>query len=134
MFIHPLGKIAGIADSYVAGCSWRPYREARSPYQSVVEIILSKVREGLFDATAARVFLDCLSLFPVGSYVQLSSNVNAKVLRSNRGQHTRPVVVPLTDDGAETDQELDLSKTEDLRVIAALDGPGDSVESTKKAG
>ena len=134
MFIHPLGKIAGIADSYVAGCSWRPYREARSPYESVVEIILSKVREGLFDATAARAFLDCVSLFPVGSYVQLSNNVNAKVLRSNRGQHTCPVVVPLTDDGAETGQELDLSKMDNLRVVAALDGPDDSEEGSKKAG
>ena len=134
MFIQPLGKIAGIADSYAAGCGWRPYRDARSPYQSIVEVILSKVRDGLFDVTAARAFLDSLSLFPVGSYVQLSSNVNAKVLRSNRGQHTRPVVVPLTDDAAETDQELDLSKTEDLRVIATLYGPDDSVEGTKKAG
>ena len=49
MFIHPLAKIAGIADSYVAGCSWQPHRAARLPYRSMLEVIAAKVREGLFD-------------------------------------------------------------------------------------
>lgn len=119
-YIHPLARVAAVADSYAAGCGWRPYRAPLRPYDSMVEIILKDTRSGRFDADVVRGFLDCLSLFPVGSEVNLSDARTARVLRSNAGQHTRPVVLPVgADDSA---AELDLAVDETIQIVEALGG------------
>ena len=63
-----------------------------------------------------------MSAFPVGSYVELSDEREAKVMRSNGlRQYRRPVVVPLNADGTESDEELDLTKTKSIQIVKALD-------------
>ncbi len=119
MFVHPFARIIAVADTYTALTSSRPYREVFSPYQAVL-VILDEVRNGRLDRMAVRAFLDCVSLFPVGSHVQLSDGNRAKVIRSNHAQHTRPVVIPLNSDGSESDELLDLSKTDTCRVVSAM--------------
>jgi len=118
MFIHPFARIIAVADTYTALTCHRPYRKVLSPYEAVL-VLLNEVKQGRLDRMAVRAFLDCVSLFPVGSYVQLSDGSKAMVIRSNDTQHTRPVVVPLNSDGSETDVMLDLSKTDSCKVVSA---------------
>ena len=125
MYIHPLARIASVVDTYVASTSWRPHRGANSPYESMVRILVD-IRQGQFDRSVIRALLDCTSLFPVGSYVRLSDNRKARVLRSNGGQHTRPVVVPLRPDGSESDEAVDLIKSDHIRVEENLNDPWDA--------
>ena len=87
-----------------------------------MEVLLRQTHSGRFDTQIVRNFLDCMSLFPIGSYVRLSNGRTARVLRSNPGLHTKPSVVLLNPDGSESDLELDLAKTQDLHVIQALRG------------
>lgn len=106
MFLHPLAKITGMANAHVAWSSWRPHCEPNSPCRSVMKI-LTDVPKGTVDSSVIRAFLDCTSLFLLGSHVRLSNNVTAKVLWANRDHHARLVVVPLTTDDTEFDKELD---------------------------
>ena len=119
MFIHPLARVVGIADTFAAMTCLRPHRRRRvSPYQAMVTILRDRAR---LDRGATRAFLDCISLFPIGSYVELNDGRTARVLRSNGAEHTRPVVVPLAGDGLETDEELDLSQDTTLQIVAEMD-------------
>ncbi len=120
--IHPLARVAAVADTYVAWCSWRPHRAALTPYRSIVKL-LAEIREQRFDPDIVRALLDCVALCPVGSYVKLSNGQTARVMRSNGTQHTRPIVVPLREDGAESDQVFDLARDEWIRIVAAVEGP-----------
>ena len=79
-----------------------------------------------FDRDIVRALLDCVALCPVGSYVKLSNGKTARVLRSNGAEHTRPIVVPLREDGTESDQVFDLSKDDWIRIVAAVDGPDEA--------
>lgn len=116
--IHPYAKLVGAADAYVAISSNRPYRGAATPYKAM-ETVLREAGRSLFDREVFRSLLDCLSLFPIGSYVRLSSGDMAKVIRANPGMHTRPVVLIVDDDGTAMDTELDLSRTPQIQVIEA---------------
>jgi HD-GYP domain-containing protein (c-di-GMP phosphodiesterase class II) len=117
--IHPLSRIAAVADTFTAMVVDRPYRRALSPYEAVTRL-LYQGRDGLYDRTVLRALLNVTSLFPVGSYVELSDGSLAKVLRANGMDHTRPVVVPLSEDGRASGDELDLSKARGVRVARAL--------------
>ena len=121
--IHPLARLAAIADTYAAITAHRPHRTARGPYEAM-EILLRETSRDRFDRQVMRSFLDCISLFPIGSQVRLSDGQFAKVLRANPGLHTKPAVVPLQGDGTESGTELDLSCQHDVVVIQAL-GDGD---------
>jgi len=120
LFTHPLSRIAAVTDAYVRWNSWRPHRPAISPYRSMCRI-LEEAPKGRFDRRIVRAFIDCLSLFPIGSLVLLSDDTPARVMRSNMAEHTRPVVLLLSPDGAETDEEVDLSSTEALRIVGEWD-------------
>jgi len=124
MFIHPMARIIGIADTYAAMTCLRPHRRRRlSPYEAMVAVLEEKWQ---LDRQVTRAFVDCMSLFPIGSRVRLSDGRLARVLRSNGVAHTRPVVVLLADDGSETDKELDLSRDEGISVAAALNDVGEA--------
>ncbi len=122
MFIHPLARVIAVADTYAAVTCSRPHRAGTIPYEAIV-ILLHEVKSGRLDRGAVRAFLDCLSLFPVGSYVKLSTGQVARVVRGNGSLHTRPIVIPLNTDGSETDTLLDLAKVDSVKIVAALEGP-----------
>ena len=70
--IHPLAKIAAVADAYVALISPRPHRPALLPYYAIKKM-LEDVADRLFDSTAVRALLYTISLFPLGSFVELNN-------------------------------------------------------------
>lgn len=117
--IHPLAHALHAADIYAAMTNPRPFRKAHSPYDTVV-YLLNLAREGKIDKAVARAFIDCVSLFPVGSYVRLSDGTAGKVIRANGAAHTKPCVIPLNSDGSETDCLIDLLKDKGLQITAAL--------------
>ena len=51
--IHPLAKIASVADAYVALVSPRPHRPAMLPYHAIAKM-LADVKAGLYDSTVVR--------------------------------------------------------------------------------
>lgn len=117
--IHPYARLVATSDAYSALNSHRPHRNARTPYEAV-NVLLREVRLGRFDGEALRIFLDGMSVFPVGSYVRLSNGQAARVLRANPGHHTQPIVVLVDDEGELSDAEIDLSHDTSVHVAEAL--------------
>lgn len=123
--IHPLAKIVGIADTYVAMVSDRPYRPALLPYKAM-EAIVKQVQSGWFERESARLLLETLSLYPVGSYVRLSDRRLGKVVRSNGSLYDRPIVRAWPERTApsdETGEMIDLRENIELKVVEALPAP-----------
>jgi HD-GYP domain-containing protein (c-di-GMP phosphodiesterase class II) len=118
--IHPLAKISGVADAYVALVSARPHRPAMMPYFAMAKI-LEDVREGLFDAAVVRGLLHTISLFPIGSYVELSNGQIGKVIRANGPAYDRPIVEAWHRNRlTELPDVIDLTAEAEVRVVKAL--------------
>ncbi len=89
--IHPLARVAAIADVFVALVSPRPHRPGMVPYHAIKKV-MQDTEHGLFDKQAFRALLDTVSVFPIGSFVALNDGRVGRVLRPNPGRYDRPVV------------------------------------------
>lgn len=93
--IDPLAQLIAIADAYEAMTHPRAWRGPLAPPDAVKELI---EREGRgFNAGAVKLLVSVISVFPAGSLVRLSTGETARVLASNRGSLTRPLVEKLLD-------------------------------------
>ncbi len=114
--IHPLAKVASVADVFVALLSPRPHRPPTVPYYAVEKIVYD-AKNGLYDPDIVRAFLDTVSLFPIGSWVELNDRRLAQVVRSGGRKWDRPVVEawdhPHPDS---TRTAIDLSETAHLSI------------------
>lgn len=118
--IHPLAKIAAVADAYVALVSPRPHRPALLPYHAMAKM-LADVKAGLFDAPAVRALLNTVSLFPIGSYVELNNALVGKTIRANGAAYDRPIVeVWRRNNLTASPQVVDLTKAPELKVVKPL--------------
>lgn len=114
--IHPLARIAAVADSYLSLVSPRNHRGSVEPYRAI-EMLLHDTHRGLYDPSVVRALLHTVSLFPIGSRVQLSDGRIGRVIRGNREYFAQPIVVIGDDEQGEL---IDLSQTPDLMVVATL--------------
>ena len=89
--IHELAKVAAVADVFVALLSPRPHRGPMIPYYAMEKIVYD-AKGGLFDPDVVRALLQTVSLFPIGSWVELSDGRPAQVIRAGGDQWARPVV------------------------------------------
>ncbi len=94
--IHRYAKIVQTAEIFDALCSPRSYRTEYIPYKAM-EMVVRMPRLGLLGPGETRSFLRYVSLFPVGSLVELNDGRIAKVIKSNDSSFTKPVVSVLTD-------------------------------------
>ncbi len=120
--IHPLSRIAAVADVYVALTSSRPHRPPYSPYQAI-EIILADTRKGLYDPQTVRGLLQTVCLYPVGSRVRLSDESQATVLRTKPKAYDRPIVqITHGPDGCSQDPvTVDLSEQEAIAIVEVIE-------------
>jgi HD-GYP domain-containing protein (c-di-GMP phosphodiesterase class II) len=122
--IHPLARIAAVADVFVALISPRAYRPALMPYYAM-EYLLRGAAQGVFDLAVVRGLLTAVSLFPLGSHVMLSDGRVGKVLRSNRAAYNRPILyVPGAVGQAVSSEIIDLNQPDcELHVVRAVPAP-----------
>lgn len=117
--IHPLAKIAMVVDAFIAMTSPRPHRPAMLPYCAMQELI-ELAKKGKYDPDAVRGLLHTVSLFPIGSYVELSDGRVGKVVRANREYFTRPVVDAWRTLAPTDIETLDLLNHEELQIRRAI--------------
>jgi HD-GYP domain-containing protein (c-di-GMP phosphodiesterase class II) len=119
--IHYLAKIGMVADVYVALTSERPHRPAYHPYHAI-EQILHQTNQNKLDPSVVRSLLHTISLFPINSYVELSDNSPARVIRANRLDFTKPVVeVWNWKDLEAMPLQINLQEQKDLKVIRPIE-------------
>lgn len=118
--IHPLSKIAAVADVFTAMTSPRPHRAAIIPYEAL-EYLLRGGQNGLFDRGAVRGLLRTVSLFPIGSYVELNDGRVGRVMRSNGDAYTRPIVEVWDRGALNTEPQIvDFSQETQLEIACPL--------------
>lgn len=89
-----LGRIAGVVDSYDAMTSDRRHRKAISRHAALQE--LYRERDLLYAPEIIEQFIQCLSVYPVGSLVELSNGQVALVMAQNPSRRLQPRVMLLT--------------------------------------
>ncbi|WP_339729655.1 HD domain-containing phosphohydrolase [uncultured Gimesia sp.] len=115
--IHPLAKIAAVADEFIELVSSRPNKEGLLPYQAAENLVFD-ASEGLLDRNAVRALLQSMSLYPLGSLVELNNGQRAIVVRTNRFHYDNPIVEILDDDGMP--QLTNLLDFDDVHVVRAV--------------
>jgi len=120
--IHPLARIAAVADAFTALVTSRPHRPGLLPYYAVEKLVKDASR-GLYDPQVVRGLLQAVSLFPVGSFVQFAGGRVGRVIRSNSHDYTRPVVeMWITGRTAATPTVVDLTQESQFTIERPLVG------------
>jgi HD-GYP domain-containing protein (c-di-GMP phosphodiesterase class II) len=119
--IHKLARIAAVADAYAALVAPRPHREAMLPYHAVARV-LKDAAARKYDPDVVRGLLNTISLFPLGSLVELNNGLVGRVIRANGAQYDRPSVEAWTK-GKITEQGtlVNLSQEPELKIVRTLD-------------
>ncbi len=124
LLIHRFAKLAQVADIFEAITSPRSHRPPSIPHEGAVRLIkMSKA--GMIPGEFVKAFLEYVSLYPVGSLVQLNDNRIAKVIHANRTSLGKPEVSILTDCAgtlvAKSEiRQLDLSTCPGAQITRAL--------------
>ena len=87
------GRMAGVIDSYDAMTSKRVYRKAASAHMALQQ--LYRHGDELFQREIVEQLMQCLSVYPTGSLVELSTGEVAIVMAQNHGRRLRPRVMLL---------------------------------------
>jgi HD-GYP domain-containing protein (c-di-GMP phosphodiesterase class II) len=91
--INSLARLLAVADTYAALCTRRAYRQAYSPRQALMEV-LAESEQGRLDVTAAELLLE-LSLYPIGSIVELSDGSIGQVIALNQVASDQRLATPI---------------------------------------
>ncbi|MCR4953782.1 MAG: HD domain-containing protein [Treponema sp.] len=93
--ISTAAKIIYVACSFEAITSARTYKEGRSPFEAILEILQN--RDHKYDDAIIKALLYTVSLYPLGSYVYLSNKKPALVVDTNPDNPKCPIVQLLTE-------------------------------------
>lgn len=120
-FIHAYSKIVSCADMFDAMSSPRAHRGARAPYQAMEQLV-RLAGDGTCNTQTVRDFLNTTSLFPVGSYVELSDHRIARVIGTNGTSYTKPTVMIMSDQNGrplprKRQSEANLKLNPELQII-----------------
>jgi HD-GYP domain-containing protein (c-di-GMP phosphodiesterase class II) len=86
-----LPQIASVIDVYDATTTQRSYHDALSPHEALKRMFEHAL--GAFPEELLKSFIQCLSIFPVGSIVELSNDEVGIVMSINRKHHLFPIVL-----------------------------------------
>ena len=121
--IHQYARIMAIADTYAAMTAKRKYRKRYPPYQAMSSLVKLGA-SGHLDSAFIRKFIECMSLFPLGSLVKLSSGRVGKVVHANPSDFTKPTIAILWDENAKPVSPpivVELKSSSGENIVQALD-------------
>ncbi len=123
-------KIIAVACSFEAITAPRSYKEERSTFEALVEMLRNSNRQ--YDGTIMKTLLYSISLYPIGVYVYLSNGKIAQVVDITPGSPRTPFVQVLGEEDKPPVQ-VDMSKLKIIRVLNKQE-VADTLASLKKAG
>ena len=112
-------KIISVACSYEAISSPRSYRDERSTFDALIEMIQNE--DNQYDNTILKALLYTVSLYPIGTYVFLSNRKIAVVIDSNPDNPKEPIVQMLTErepDGSLKTFQIGTNELTILRILS----------------
>ena len=115
------GKIIAVSSSYVAAVSERPFRQARDGHSGIMDLLKDMGR--MYDEKVLRALVFTLSIFPIGTYVELANKARGVVIRTNPESPKLPVVKLFLNPAGEPYADLPLVQVEesgDLSILRPL--------------
>lgn len=89
--LHPLSPILHLVDSYQTLAMPGPGRPPVMPHDAMAWLLHEGLR-GAHSPKTTRAFISQLSLFPIGSDIELDNGATATVIRRDQAHYARPVV------------------------------------------
>lgn len=122
--ICDLARVLAVADVFAAATSPRSYRKRKLPYIAMEETVRLGSSQILW-GPGVKALLKAAGLFPVGSYLKLSSGEVARVTACNPATYDRPTVCPVDVNGQATGEPIDLAQIARnvVTVVRPLDDP-----------
>ncbi len=93
--ISQYARIIFVCDSFSAQVSKRPFREARDGHASLLDML--KDRGTAYDEQILRVLIQLVSVYPVGTYVEMEDGAQGIVVDTNENDPRAPLVRLLKD-------------------------------------
>ena len=112
--INTYGRMAAIIDSYDAMTSDRPYRKGMTPTAALKKLLADA--SGKYDPSLVQQFIRCIGVHPVGSLVRLKSGKLGIIIKANKEDPVKPMVMCFYSIASNAHTELkrvDLSKVQD---------------------
>ena len=119
--ISPYAKIIGLVDTYEAMIHNRPHRPGKNAHQTI-KFLLGPIKNG-FDYDLMKLFIDKMSIYPIGTIVRLNTGEIARVIEAKSGSPLRPVVMTIRnadDIPLEERKIIDLSALESISVVESI--------------
>jgi HD-GYP domain-containing protein (c-di-GMP phosphodiesterase class II) len=122
--IHDLARVVAVADVFAALTSPRHYRQNKLPY-TAMEQMIRFAAASQFDKPTTRALVQSAGLFPVGSFVKLSTDQLAQIIAANPNHLDRPIIRPLDDSGKLAETPIDLAgvPAEQIKVERPIEPP-----------
>ncbi len=121
--IHALARIAAVADTFVALLAPRSYRLGIQGYYAMLHV-LDEVRAGRLDPRPVRALLRTTSMYPIGSFVELSNQQIGRVIRTGGEQYDRPTIEIWPDSDLSGEPEiLNLQKVHSISIQQPIPSP-----------
>lgn len=122
--IHEMAQICGLVDVFDALVSERPYRTRLFPHEAMKELLVAE--RDTFPREILKALVEQLSVYPLGTTVQLTTGDVGVVVKINSRYPLRPVVkVISTERGVDVQpRELDLSLIPLITIVETLKPPG----------
>lgn len=120
--ISEFARIAMIADSYEALLERRSYREQQFFYDAMKSLVSDGARK--FDPVILRLFINILSIYPIGSIVQLNKKGTGIVIGSVPNKPLRPIVKLVKDENGNRIRDLEvvnLLEDNSLYIVKSMD-------------
>src|SRR5574344_2183921 len=111
-------KIIAVACSFEAITAPRHYKEARTTYEAMIEMLKNENHQ--YDDTVVKALLYSLSLFPIGAYVYLSNGRIAQVTDVNPGNPKNPVVQVVGETEKDGSPKTVQTNDTDLRIVRVM--------------
>ncbi|MGC8765098.1 MAG: HD-GYP domain-containing protein [Brevinematia bacterium] len=119
--ISEMSRIISIADTYEALIKDRTYREGKETYEAM-KVVLGEGSKKM-DPEILKFFISMMSIYPVGSYVELSNGAIAQVVSSDPVSPFFPNVKIIRDAFKEPVKDgeiIRLSKTKDIYIVRSI--------------
>jgi len=114
--ISPFARIVGLLSMFEALIHFRPYRRRLLPRDAIRQLIVE--HKNAFDPQMLKALIESVSLYPVGTYVQLNTGDIGQVIRVHRRLPLRPIIRLASDRHGNSikPRDVDLQKQPNLQV------------------
>ena len=90
------GKILAVASAYAAATTKRPFREELDGHSGIMDLLRGKGSK--YDEKILRSLVFVMSVYPIGTFVQLSNMVKGIVIKTNLTTPQHPILKLLIDE------------------------------------